>query len=126
MNCELEVSVVPEIREWREGEKEEAKVRWGKVEMIQWTERIDELEGREKGKEKVGWRRDLLLSDESGERWRWDGRAWWHRVECKGPLNSRLRRRVSRAVSVALEQESKRWRQGLVRLRERVDWLESR
>ena len=64
-------------------------------------------------------------SDESSERWRWDGRAWWYKVDCKGLLNSRLRRRVSRAVSMALEQESKRWREGLVRLRERREWLES-
>ena len=32
---------------------------------------------------------------------------------------------MSRAVSVALEQESKWWREGLVRLRDRIDWLES-
>ena len=51
-------------------------------------------------------------SDESGNKWRWDGRAWWHKVECKGSLNSRLRRRVSRAVSVALEQDSRKWRKG--------------
>ena len=32
---------------------------------------------------------------------------------------------MSRAVSVALEQESKMWREGLVGLRDRIDWLES-
>ena len=100
--------------------------------MIQWknirrlTERTDELEGRERGKgEGRMVKGSSSESDESSERWRWDGRAWWHKVECKGALNSRLRRRVSRAVSMALEQESKRWREGLVRLRDGIDWLES-
>ena len=73
---------------------------------------IDELEGREEGeRRRSDGEGSSSESDESSERWRWDGRAWWHKVECKGPLNSRLRRRVSRAVSVALEQESKRWRE---------------
>ena len=63
-------------------------------------------------------------SDVSGDKWRWDGRAWWHKVECKGPLNSRLGRRVSRAVSVALEQDSRKWREGLTQLQDRIDWLQ--
>ena len=25
-------------------------------------------------------------SDESSDKWRWDGRTWWHKVECKGPF----------------------------------------
>ena len=37
-------------------------------------------------------------------------------MECKGPLNSRLRRRVSRAVNVALEQDSKKWKDGITQL----------
>ena len=54
------------------------------------NERIDELEGREKGKgEGRVAKGSSSVSGESGERWRWDGRAW------------RLRRRVSRAVRVA-------------------------
>ena len=40
-------------------------------------------------------------------------------------MNSRLRRRVSRAVNMALEQESKKRRDGSVQLRDRTDWLES-
>ena len=48
--------------------------------------------------------------DKGSDKWKWDGRVWWHRVECMGPLNSRLRRRVSRAVSVTLEQDSRKWR----------------
>ena len=42
----------------------------------------------------------------------------------KGPVNSRLRRRVSRAVSVALEQDSRKWKEGLIQLQDRVDWLQ--
>ena len=75
------------------------------------TERMDELEGKDKkkgeGRVVKGYSSE---SDESGDKWRWDGRAWWHKVDCKGPLNSRLRRRVSRALSVALEQDSRKWR----------------
>ena len=96
----------------------------GKIRRL--TERIDELEGRESGK---GEGRMVKVSssesDEESGRWKWDGRAWWCRVEYKGSLNSRLRRRVSRAVNMALEQESKRWRDGLIKLRDRIDWLES-
>ena len=89
------------------------------------TERIDELEGKDKrrGGDRVvkGYSSE---SDESSDKWRWDGRAWWHKVECKGPLNSRLRRRVSRAVSVALEQDSRKWREGFTKLQARIDWLQ--
>ena len=89
------------------------------------TERIDELEGKDKktGGDRVG-KGYSSESDESGDKWRWDGRAWWHKVECKGPMNSRLRRRVSRAVSVALEQDSRKWREGLTQLQDRIDWLQ--
>ena len=84
-------------------------VRRGKVEMI--CERIDKFEGEDKrrGGDRVvkGYSSE---SDESSDKWRWDGRAWWHKVECKGPLNSRLRHRVSRTVSVTLEQDSRKWR----------------
>ena len=89
------------------------------------TERIDELEGKDKRR-----KGDRVVkgysseSDESGDKWRWDGRAWWYKVECKGPVNSRLRRRVSRAVSVALEQDSRKWREGLTQLQDRFDWLQ--
>ena len=78
------------------------------------TERIDELEGKDKrrGGDRVvkGYSSE---SDESGDKWRWDGRAWWHKVECKGPMNSRLR-----AVSVALEQDSRKWKEGLTQLQD--------
>ena len=89
------------------------------------TERIDELEGKDKrrGGDWVvkGYSSE---SDESSDKWRCDGRAWWHKVECKVPLNSRLRRRVSRAVNVALEQDSKKWKDGITQLQAKIDWLQ--
>ena len=45
-------------------------------------------------------------------------------MDCKGPLNSRFRRRVSRVVSVALEQDSGKWREGSTQLQARIDWLQ--
>ena len=33
-------------------------------------------------------------------------------MESKGPVNSRLRRKVARTVSVALEQDSRKWKEG--------------
>ena len=84
------------------------------------TERIDELEGKDKRREK-----DRVVkgcsseSDESGEKWSWDGRNWWYKVESKGPVNSRLRRKVARAVAVALEQDSRKWKEGLIQLQDK-------
>ena len=89
------------------------------------TERIDELEGKDKRREK-----DRVVkgcsseSDESGEKWSWDGRNWWYKVESKGPVNCRLRRKVARAVAVAVEQDSRKWKEGLIQLQDRVDWLQ--
>ena len=89
------------------------------------TERIDELEGKDKrrGKDRMikGYSSE---SDESGDKWNWDGRNWWYKVESKSPVNSRLRRKVARAVTVALEQDSRKWKEGLIQLQDRVDWLQ--
>ena len=89
------------------------------------TERIDELEGKEKrrGKDRMikGYSSE---SDDNGDKWKWDGRNWWYKVESKGPVNSRLRRKVARAASVALEQDSRKWNEGLIQLQDRVDWLQ--
>ena len=65
------------------------------------TERIDELEGKDKrrGKDRVV-KGCSSESDESGEKWSWDGRNWWYKVESKSPVNSRLRRKVARAVEI--------------------------
>ena len=63
-------------------------------------------------------------SDDNGDKWKWDGRNWWYKVESKGPVNSRLRRKVARAVSVALEQDSRKWKEGLIQLQDRVDWVQ--
>ena len=80
------------------------------------TERIDELESRERWEgEGQTAKGSSSESDEGNGRWKWDGRAWWCRVEYR----ARLRRRVSREVNMPLEQESKNWRDGLVQLRDR-------
>ena len=93
----------------------------GKIRRL--TKRIDELESRERWEgEGQMVKGSSSESDEGNGRWKWDGREWWCRVEYKGSLNARLRRRVSRAVHVAVEQESKKWREGLVKLRDRIDW----
>ena len=51
-----------------------------------------------------------------GEKWSWDGSNWWFKVESKGPVNSRLRRKVARAVVVAVEQDSRKMERG-------IDWI---
>ena len=89
------------------------------------TERIDEIEGKDKRREKDRVVKDCSSeSDESGEKWSWDGRNWWYKVESKGHVNSRLRRKVARAVAVALEQDSRKWKEGLIQLQDKVDWLQ--
>ena len=45
-------------------------------------------------------------------------------MESKSPVNSRLRRKVARAVTVALEQDSRKWKEGLIQLQDIVDWLQ--
>ena len=45
-------------------------------------------------------------------------------MESKSPVNSRLRRKVARAVTLALEQDSRKWKEGLIQLQDRVDWLQ--
>ena len=54
-------------------------------------------------------------------RWKWENNAWWCRVDHQEVVNLRLKRRVSRAVKLTLEQESRRWREGLGQLWLRVD-----
>ena len=89
------------------------------------TERIDELEEKDKRRGKDWTVKGCSSeSDEGGEKWSWDGRNWWFKVESKGPVNSRLRRKVARAVAVAVEQDSRKWKEGLIGLQDRVDWLQ--
>ena len=89
------------------------------------TERIEELEGKDKRRGKDGGSKGCSSeSDESGDEWSWDGRNWWYKVESRNLVNSRLRRKVARAVTVALEQDSRKWKEGLIQLQDRVDWLQ--
>ena len=45
-------------------------------------------------------------------------------MESKSLVNSRLRSKVARAVTVALEQNSRKWKEGLIQLQDRVDLLQ--
>ena len=89
------------------------------------TERIDELEEKDKRRGKDETVKSCSSeSDEGGERWSWDGSNWWFKVESKGPVNSRLRRKVARAVAMTVEQDSRKWKEGLIGLQDRVDWVQ--
>ena len=46
-------------------------------------------------------------NEEGNGKWIWDGKSWWFRVDHQRPINSRLRRKVSRAVRAASD-ETKR------------------
>ena len=53
------------------------------------TERIDELEGKDKrrGRDRVikGYSSE---SDDNGDKWKWDGRNWWYKVEAEARVRS--------------------------------------
>ena len=81
------------IRDWRMERKRESHGRWESPveesgfdsveEMIRrLTEGIDELESRERwGGEGQMAKGSSSESDEGNGRWKWDGRAWWCRVD---------------------------------------------
>ena len=120
MACDLGRRSRCRIRDWRMEKRRGSHGGWespaeqsgydsveGKIRRL--TERIDEVEGREREKgEGRMVKGSSSESDEGTGRWRWDGRAWC-RVEYKGSYNSRLSSRVPRAV----------------KLRDRIDWLKS-
>ena len=47
-------------------------------------------------------------NEEGSGKWKWDGENWWFRVYHRGPINSRLRRQISRAVKTTVD-ETKKW-----------------
>ena len=63
-------------------------------------------------------------NEEGGGKWKWDGEHWWFRVDHRGPVNSRLRRKISRAVKATID-ETKKWRDEVFQLKSRVEWLET-
>ena len=64
-------------------------------------------------------------AEEQSTMWKWDGESWWCKIEYKGAINSKLRRRIFRSVRATLDQEAKRWKEWS-QLRTRIEWLEAR
>ena len=74
--------------------------------------RVEELESeRKKGRDTRQVTESSSESEEGGGKWRWDGENWWFKVNHRGPINSRLRRKISRMIGAEL--------------RARVEWLET-
>ena len=63
-------------------------------------------------------------SDESSDKWRWDGRAWWHKVECKGRVEFALEAQSVQGGECGFGGDSRKWRAGLTQLKARIDWLQ--
>ena len=42
--------------------------------------------------------------EEGGGKWRWDGENWWFRVNRRGPINSKLRRKISRMIRTTVDE----------------------
>ena len=62
---------------------------------------------RIEGSDRAGDKRKSKGSSSDGDgghgKWRWDGVKWWYKVEYQATVNSRLKRRISRMVRVALD-----------------------
>ena len=87
--------------------------------------RVEELEGeRRKAKYNRQMTESSPGSEEGGGKWRWDGENWWFKVNHRGPINSRLRRKISRMIAATID-ETKRRGDELFELRARVEWLET-
>ena len=98
-------------RRW-EREREQGKRcdRWGSSEESDrsgfatresWTfgEKSQELENdRKEGRDSRAMTGSSSANEEGSGKWKWDGENWWFRVDHRGPNNSRLRRKVCRAV----------------------------
>ena len=41
--------------------------------------------------------------EEGGGKWRWDGENWF-KVNHRGPINSRLRRKISRMIGATIDE----------------------
>ena len=101
---------VESVSRWRKG-----SASWSK-ELKDWIERG--IRGGAKGSSSDG--------DGGNGKWKWDGENWWYKVEYQATVNSRLGRRISRLVQVALEQEVMRRRDGGQRPRSEIEWLKQR
>ena len=87
--------------------------------------RVEELEGeRRRARHNRRMTESSSGSEEGGGKWRWYGENWWFKVSHRGPINSRLRRKISRMIGATID-ETKRRGDELFELRARVEWLET-
>ena len=81
------------------------------------------IEGLERGRRReVGDgmpRGSSSESDESHGGWKRDGKAWWFKLGHQGTINSRLRRKISRAVKATIEQDATKRRDEWMQLKNR-------
>ena len=87
------------------------------------TTRIEGLENDRKKEEENRMMEGSSENEDGNGKWKWDGKSWWFRVDHCGQVNSRMRRRISRAVKAT--SETKKWGDGLFQLKSRVEWLET-
>ena len=84
--------------------------------------RVEELEGeRRRAKHSRRMTESSSGSEEGGGKWRWDGENWWFKISHRGPINSRLRRKISRMIGATIDETKRRGDE----LRARVEWLET-
>ena len=87
--------------------------------------KVEELESeRKKGRDSRQMTESSSEYEERGGKWRWDGENWWFKVNHRAPINSKLRRKISRMIRATIE-ETKRRGDELFELRARVEWLET-
>ena len=73
------------------------------------AKRVEELENdRKKGRDSKATTGSSSENEEGSAKWKWNGENWWFRVDHRGPIKSRLRRKVYRAVKTTID-ETKKW-----------------
>ena len=60
---------------------------------------VEELKGeRKRGRDSKWVTESLSESEKGGGKWNWDGENWWFKVNHRGPIKSKLRRKISRMI----------------------------
>ena len=73
------------------------------------VKRVEEQENdRKKGRDSKATTGSSSENEEGSGKWKWNGENWWFRVDHRGPIKSRLRRKVYRAVKTTID-ETKKW-----------------
>ena len=98
-------------REWESSaEESDQSQNWSMEEKIrrltvriEGLERRKRLERRKTREEEKTSRGSSSEFEEGNGRWKWENSGWWCRVDNRGTTNSRLKRRISRAVKQTLE-----------------------